>query len=115
MKKPLVYVAGPYTRGDVSRNVQRALQVGDEVYANGGVPIVPHLSHLWDLIDPKPYEHWMELDFDLLESCQALLRFEGDSPGAEREIDHAQELGIPVFYNMPDLLNWILVREVNSE
>lgn len=115
MKRPLVYVAGPYSQGNVSRNVQNALHMGDLVYDIGGVPIVPHLSHLWDLVDPKDYEHWMELDFDLLENCAALFRMEGESPGAEREIAFALDHGIPVFRNLDALEDWLLLQEVNSE
>lgn len=115
MKKPLVYIAGPYSGGNVSRNVQHALHMGDLVYDIGGVPMVPHLCHLWDLVDPHPYEHWLKLDLDTLEHCNALFRLEGESPGAEREIDFALEHGIPVFRHFDELEDWLLLWEVNQE
>ena len=110
--KPLVYVAGPYSGGDTNRNVQRALRVGDMIVAHGGLPIVPHLFHLWDLVDPKPYKHWLDLDLDFILRCDALYRLSGHSPGADKEVKVAKGLGIPVFdenlgYGKYELVEWL--------
>jgi len=107
MVKKLVYVAGPYSHGDTNRNVQRALAAGDMIYQIGALPFVPHLSHLWDLVDPRPYEHWMDLDKDYLELCDAVFVLPGFSPGADNEIVRAKELGIPVFTDYVVLENWL--------
>jgi len=100
MKKPLIYIAGPYTQGDTTRNVQNALKVAEEINKRGGVCIVPHLSHLWDLISPHDYMYWLDMDHDYIEHCQAIYRIGGYSPGAETEEEKAEELGIPVFHNL---------------
>ena len=56
------------------------------------------------MVHPEDYETWMKLDFIWVESCDALLRLPGESPGADREVKHAITLGIPVFYSMDELL-----------
>lgn len=56
---PRVYVAGPYSRGDVTENVRAAVRAGDAIAEAGGIPFIPHLSHLWQLICPHEYEFWI--------------------------------------------------------
>lgn len=108
-KKPLVYVAGPYSaKTEAGRldNTLEARRVGDELERVLVHALVPHLSHFFNGYFFRPYEAWMELDFAMLERCDALLRIAGPSPGADREVDHAISKGIPVFYNIQDLVNW---------
>ena len=103
-----VYVAAPYS-GDVTLNVSRACVAADRVWARGGVPFVPHLSHLWDLVSRRPYEEWLEWCLAWVERCDLLVRLEGKSPGATREVERAAELGIPcllVPWDMPDRKPW---------
>jgi hypothetical protein len=72
--------------------------VADTLTAYGAAPFIPHLFHFWELMSPRPYEDWLELDFDMLERCDALVRIEGYSPGADREWEYAlEELRIPAF------------------
>jgi hypothetical protein len=51
------------------------------------------------------YEDWMQVDFLLLASCQAVLALPGwdKSAGTRRELLFAGERGIPVFYDVPRL------------
>lgn len=92
-----VYVAGPYTRGDVAENVHRAMEVGDFLLTLGMTPYVPHLTHFWHLMFPRRYEEWMELDMEWLKECDAVVRLEGASEGADREVSAARGRGIPVY------------------
>jgi hypothetical protein len=107
MKRPIVYVAGPYSGGNVSRNVQKALQQGDIIYDMGALSFVPHLCHLWDLVTPQPYHYWLNMDMEWLEQVQACFRMEGESPGADKEVARCEELGIPVFTDIFKLQDWI--------
>ena len=102
MNKPKVYVSAPYTNGDPEENVLRVLQVADKLLEMGYIPIVPHLSHYWHQVSPKPYETWLEIGRALLEGCDVLLRLPGESKGADLEIKYALKLGIPVFLNPTD-------------
>ena len=93
-----VYIAGPYTGGDTIVNVRNAVEAGDRIVQAGHNAFVPHLFHFWHFLLPGDYEQWMRLDFEWLESCEVLLRLPGDSGGADREVELARELGIPVFF-----------------
>ena len=102
MKK--VYVAGPYTKGDVAVNVRKAMLVAHELMHDGYAPYCPHLSHFLHLQESRPYEDWINLDKEWLKVCDAVLRFEGESKGADMEVKLAEELGMPVFYDIETLL-----------
>ena len=101
-----VYVAGPYSKGVVAENVREAIRWADHLLRCGFTPFVPHLTHLWELVSPKPYEEWLAYDFEWLVMCNAVLRLSGESPGADREVAEAERLGIPVFYTVTDLMVW---------
>ena len=49
---------------------------------------------------------WLALDFAWLDVCDAVLRLPGDSDGADKEVAHAQERGIPVFTSIEELVAW---------
>ena len=89
MSRPLIYLAGPYTKPDPSINVNHTVRVASMLMdAKVCWPVVPHLTHLWHTISPRPYEDWMALDLALLERCDGLVRLPGESPGADRELEH---------------------------
>ena len=92
-----VYVAGPYTHGDVAANVAAALRAADELIEAGFAPFVPHLSHFQHMAHPRPYRVWTALDFAWLAVCAAAVRLPGDSTGADAEVQWCRTHGIPVF------------------
>ena len=98
-----VYVAGPYTNGDVAQNVRQAIDAGDTLFSLGFYPYIPHLTHFWHLIYPRKIGDWLRLDLGFLEVCQALLRLGGKSRGADIEEARARELGLRVFYSLEAL------------
>ena len=92
-----IFIAGPYTKGDVAQNVRAAIDAADRLIEAGHVPFVPHLSHFQHLVHPRPYEDWIRLDKEWLKVCDAVVRLPGESPGADRETALARELKISVF------------------
>lgn len=102
-----VYIAGPYTKGDVVENVRNAVLAGDEVFEAGYFPYIPHLSHLWHTIRLRPWEDWMALDLQWIEACDALIRIPGESKGADMEVVHARKHVIPVFYGVAAFLEGV--------
>jgi len=106
-----VYIASPYTKGDVAQNVRNSLEVADKLREAGFLPFAPLLSHFWHVIFPHEYDYWMAMDLEWVVRCDALLRLPGDSAGADKEVAHALENGIPVFFNMADLVQWFGVQE----
>lgn len=106
-----VYIAGPYTKGDVAVNVHQAIEMSNRLFTFGLYPYVPHLAHFWHMLFPRPYEDWLRLDMMWLEQCDVLFRLEGESIGADKEVRRAEELGLPVFTSVRKLLAWAKVRE----
>ncbi len=102
-KNIVVYIACPYTLGNVAVNVHNAFKVADKLVELGYIPYIPIWTHFWHLVSPHPYEFWTELDDELLSRCDCVLRIAGESRGADAEVTLAQNLGIPVFYNIDDL------------
>ena len=99
-----VYVAGPYSRGDVAQNVRNAYNAASRLADAGCAPFVPHHTHFWQLMFPRSYEEWLRLDLAFLSCCDAVLRLPGESAGADGEVDQARRLGIPVFVELDRLL-----------
>ncbi len=95
--KPLVYIAGPYTKGNTELNVRNALAMAEKVIAKGGLPFVPHLSHFWHIEHPKKLQWWYDYDIELLKRCDCVVRLMGESEGADNEVLIATELRIPVY------------------
>lgn len=98
---PLVYVAGPITKGrpTVMHNVAAATEVFELLAARGVLCYCPQWSVLVAHALPKlDYEAWMRLDFELVRRCDALVRLPGESTGADREVALAHELRLPVFF-----------------
>lgn len=92
-----VYVAGPYSTGNQARNTKAAIRMGDNLADHGYAPLIPHLTHFWDMIYPREYEWWLKYDFEWLKCCGALIRMPGESSGADREVEFALDNGIPVY------------------
>lgn len=97
MPSPLVYVAGPMTI-DPYGCVRQAVVAFRHLRAAGLTPFLPQLSVLHEMIDPQPYEDWMAYDFDVISNVAAVFRLIGESKGADREVEYARSLDIPVFF-----------------
>jgi len=100
----VVYISGPFTNGDVVENVRSAVMVAEKIVQLGHTPYIPHLSMLWHMIAPHPIEFWYEYDTNFLRKCDCVLRIEGESSGADAEVELAYDLGIPIFYSIHELM-----------
>lgn len=100
-----IYVAGPYSQGDVAINVRKAYEAADRLASLGFAPFVPHSTHFWHMLFPRPYDFWLELDNQFLPLCEGVLRLPGLSRGADKEVNLAKTLNIPVFTDIGDLVN----------
>lgn len=103
----LVYVAGPYTTPDPIVNTRNAILEGQRVYEAGMFPYVPHLTLLWHMVAPQEdVEYWYAFDLNAIDHADVLLRMEGRSTGADREVEYAESVGVPVVYSFGELLAW---------
>ena len=96
-RKPMVYIAGPYTSGDPMINTRRAMDAFEQIRQLGAVPFCPHHSAFQQLVHPLSWEEWLEYDFHILSRCDMLFRLWGPSPGADMEVNWAGQLEIPVY------------------
>lgn len=98
-----VYIASPYTLGDVAVNVKVQLDAVDELMDHGFAPYAPLYSHFQHMAHPRPYTDWINIDLIWVETCDCILRLPGVSTGADGEVAHATKFGIPTFYSIKEL------------
>ena len=103
MKIQSVYIASPYT-GNEDQNVRIQIDAAAQLRAMGFFPFIPLMSHYEHLIHPQPYDTWLNADLYWITKCDCLLRLPGESSGADKEIEYAKSLNIPVYYSLNELL-----------
>jgi hypothetical protein len=99
-----VYIASPYTKGDVAVNVSSSIFMAENLREYGYLPFCPLLNHFWHFMSPHDYKYWSKMDLEWLDVCDCLLRIPGESGGADNEVEYMLRLGKPVFYSLFDLL-----------
>jgi len=99
----LIYIASPYSTGDKLENVTRQIEMAHILLDYGYAALWPLSSHYLELFRSRPYDEWLEMDFALLSRCDALLRLEGESIGADLEMKEAARLGIPIVFSVDEL------------
>jgi hypothetical protein len=102
--KTKVYIASPYTKGDVAVNVKRQIDTFDELMTLGYAPYAPLYSHFQHMVHPRPYQDWIAIDLEWVPACDVVLRLDGESSGADGEVAFARERGIPVMFSLADLV-----------
>jgi hypothetical protein len=105
-----IYIAGPYTaptaRG-VKVHLDAAFAAAIALIRKGHVPYCPHLTHYLDAAALAlgvniEYEEWLGQDREWLAVCDALL-YLAPSPGADRERDWAEALGLVIYARLEDV------------
>lgn len=105
-----VYIAAPYSKGDIAINVRNAIQAGEKISTYGMIPYIPHLTHFWHLFHSHPAGYWYQYDFHWLDVCDCLLRIPGESIGADAEMKRMIENHRMVFLDIESLVDWYLTR-----
>ncbi len=96
-KRPLLYIAAPYTYPDPVMNTHYVSKVAMEIYTRSKwVPLIPHLNIALHFMRPTEAKFWYELDLHYLDHCDAIVRLPGYSEGADNEIEYAIHNGIDV-------------------
>ena len=99
-----VYIASPYTLGDVALNVKMQIDTAHELMNAGFAPFVPLYSHFQHMIHPRPYDQWLQIDLEWIKVCDCLLRLGGLSTGADKEVEFARSLDKEIFYSIEGLM-----------
>lgn len=102
----LIYVAGKYSTGDVEENVALARRVAIELTKLGHAVFTPHLNfyHFEQDLPDRTHDEYLREDENILSRCDGIVMLPGwtESPGANREYDYAEKIGLPI-YQYPDV------------
>lgn len=104
-----VYIASPYTLGDVAVNVKVQMEIANELMDKGLNPFVPLYSHFQHMMFPRSYDYWLKRDFEWIESCDCILRLPGESSGADSEVFYAKKINKPIFYSTKALYDYFKI------
>ena len=104
--RPLVFISGPFSAPDyfaVIENVRRAIRWGVAALDLGGIPVIPHLSMLFELEEERrrTANFWYDYSLEVLERCDILFLMPGwkRSRGARLERERAEDLKIPIAWD----------------
>jgi hypothetical protein len=107
----LIYVAGPFrgpTPWDVEQNIRRAEAVALGIWEMGAAALCPHTNtRFFDkTATDKTY---LDGTLEMLRRCDAVVMLQRytRSQGALNEQFEAQRLGLPIFYEVPELEKWL--------
>jgi len=116
--KPMVIlIAGPYrsgTDGDplrIAQNLDRLESFALSIYKAGHIPVIgewvalPLMKQAGSLKlgDEISEQYLYPVASRLLERCDAVLRIEGESKGADEDLRLARERGLHVYWRMEDV------------
>jgi hypothetical protein len=116
-KPSIILIAGPYRSGTndnpelMAKNLQRLEQASWPLFQAGYIPMIGEWVALpiWHTAGGKHigdnlYEQILHPTATrLLQHCDAVLRLEGVSKGADNDVSIANERGIPVYYKLGDV------------
>lgn len=112
MKK--VYVAGAYSADnvlDVLKNIGRGNYYSAYLFKLGFAPFCPwhdkdFVFALWD--EEFSVKEFYNYSMQFLEVCDAIFLVPGweNSMGTKKEIERANQLNIPIFSDVDELLDW---------
>ena len=93
-----IYIAGPYTKGDTAMKVRASIFAQNYLeWTLGHMAYNPLLSHFQHMVIPHDIEFWYKKDIEWLLECDAVLRLEGESVGADREVEIARTHGMTIY------------------
>jgi hypothetical protein len=108
---PLIFCACKYTEPhtyQIQRNIHAATYYVQEVALLGGVPLCPAMIGA-NLEGVQSYLWWGDAYINLLRRCDAVFMVPGyeRSNGATKELTEALAIGLPVFFELDDLKDWL--------
>jgi hypothetical protein len=113
----MILIAGPYRGGTnddpllIRKNLDRLESVALPLFRKGHIPIIGEwiALPLMDLAGSKNIGDsvWDEIQYPvaqrLLEKCDAVLRLEGASKGADNDVRIAKERGLKIYYSLDEI------------
>lgn len=113
----LILIAGPYRSGTnndpklIKRNMDRLEAMALPLFRKGHIPMIGEwvANPLIELAGSKEVgdDIFNEIQYPtahrLLTKCDAILRIEGDSKGADQDVEIAKKLGLKVYYDIKEI------------
>jgi len=109
-----VYCAGDYSANNVItvlKNIGKGLRACSELFTLGFAPFCPWADR--DFIIQNPDSEFIVKQFHdasmlwlEVSDCVYVISGKGNKGGVDKEIAKAQQLNIPIFYELSDLLDW---------
>ena len=106
-----ILISGPFRSGSKdpkiwNSNLQKLNRVAYEVFKKGHLPIIG-VNMALPLVEVKGWDKYDELmmpiSLELAARCDAVLRIEGVSVGADEEMEVFVKKGLPVYCNIDDI------------
>jgi len=113
----MILIAGPYRGGTnddpvlIKTNLDKLESVALPLFRMGHIPIIGEWVAL-PLMHLAGYKKigdniWNEIQYPIahriLEKCDAVLRLEGESKGADNDVRVAQERGLKIYYSLDEI------------
>ena len=116
-KPLLILIAGPYRSGTdnnpklIERNLEKLESYSLPIYKAGHIPLIGGWVALpivrqagsKSLGDAVSEQFLYPVADRLLQRCDAVLRIEGESKGADEDVRLASERGLPVYFRVEDI------------
>ncbi len=116
-KRLLILIAGPYRSGTgddpqkMAENLRRLEEASWPIFKAGHTPMIGEWVALpiWTVAGGKEigdalYDEILHPTAGrLIDRCDAILRLEGESKGADNDVRLAHERGIPVYYHIDEI------------
>jgi hypothetical protein len=112
MRRPLIYVAGPYTTNNqlgILKNIKTGIDVCVELINMGFAPYCPWLDYQYVIshgVDGKVLFD-VSVEYLLVSECMYLVEGWEESTGVKKEIIIAGLIPIPIFNTMIDCKNFL--------
>jgi hypothetical protein len=99
-----IFISSPYSNGDQQANMRRQIDAAQALRERGHHALPPLVvGHGWDKVHPATWQEWMEWCLVFLPCCDAVLRLDGESIGADIEERAAKEIGMVVYRRIEDV------------
>jgi hypothetical protein len=117
LKPLIILIAGPYRSGTnddpalMAKNLERLESFALPIYRAGHIPMIgewvalPVMKQAGSIAlgDAISEQYLYPVAGRLLERCDAVLRIEGASKGADEDVRLARERGLPIFSSIEDV------------